>query len=74
MLPTNFRAKLMTLHSGQNSSIVGPRGIFVQNFPDVFFLFSKDFSICFLDLYAINKFSCKNANIGFGPKFLISQT
>ena len=54
MLSKSFRAKTVTLHSDQNSWPLGPRGISVQNLHEFFFFFSfisKEFSICFLDLY-----------------------
>ena len=37
MLSTSFGAKMMTLHSGQNTWPIGQKGIFVQMLPDLFF-------------------------------------
>ena len=52
MLYASFHPKTQKLYSGQNSWQVGPSGIIERNLIVFFFffLFTKDISICFLDL------------------------
>jgi len=64
---TSFHAKMATLHFCQNFT-------FVQILTD-FFFFRKNITFVFFTvIYAIYKFSCKNTDIVFRPKFLTSQT
>ena len=57
VLSTSFHAHTLTIASGQNSWLVEPRGIFIEKKLEFFsflFFFSKEFSICSLDLYLKN--------------------
>ena len=73
--PTSFRAKTPKLYSSQNSWPVGPRAIIEQNLTEFFIFLQKVFPfISRTTIYAIYKFSCKNARIVFWSKFLTSGT
>ena len=75
ILPTSFQAKMKTLHSFRNSWPVGTRGMFVQNLTKIFFFFLNNFPFfSWTTKYSICKFSFKNADNIFLPKFLISWT
>ena len=75
MPPTSFRAKTLKLYSSQNSWPVGPRAIIEQNLTEFFIFLQKVFPfISRTTIYAIYKFSCKNARIVFWSKFLTSGT
>ena len=74
ILRTCFQAKMVTLHTSQNSWLVGTSGIFVQNLRD-FFFFQKNFPFySWTTKYAICKFWYKNASILFRSKFFTSRT
>ena len=75
---TSFHAKMPTLYSGQNFWQVGPIGIFELNltkFLFIYYFFLQEifpFVSC-STIYAIYKFSGKNANIIFQKKLLASR-
>ena len=75
ILSTSFRAKMVTLHSGQNSWPVGTRGIFIQILHYFYFFFRKNFPFfSWTTKYAICKFLCKKDDNVFQSKYLTSRT